>query len=198
MNQQISLVIGSGKLAGKIIPLSDPFFLIGRHPRCHLRAASRDVSKHHCALFVEEKRVVVRDLRSRTGTLVNDRPVSGEVELQAGDQLRVGPLAFVLWRGQVSADLPASDTYRTASAARTVIENDETVAEEVLLTEPSAPVQAGAPAPDNGADPMPVLQAAESTNGKGPPRKVDAGNSSADAAAILKRYRLWKAKRPTK
>jgi len=55
---------------------------------------SDSVSVHHCEVLVDEKRVVVRDLNSVTGTFVNDEQVEEKQILRAGDHLRIGRLEF--------------------------------------------------------------------------------------------------------
>src|SRR5690606_37958339 len=61
---------------------------------CQLRPGSDLISRHHCVILVDEGYVGVRDLGSKNGTFVNGDAVIGERELQAGDQLKVGPLLF--------------------------------------------------------------------------------------------------------
>jgi pSer/pThr/pTyr-binding forkhead associated (FHA) protein len=95
MTRYAALVLERGEQR-QVIRLQAPIFLIGRHARCHLRPGSAEVSAHHCALLVEDNRVLVRDLQSRTGTLVNERALQGQVELQHGDRLKIGPLVFRL------------------------------------------------------------------------------------------------------
>jgi pSer/pThr/pTyr-binding forkhead associated (FHA) protein len=90
----VKLKVLAGKHAGKEIPLTKSNFLIGRADDCHLRAGSDLISRHHCMFTIEGDVVVLKDFGSRNGTLVNDQRVEGERTLQAGDQLKVGPLEF--------------------------------------------------------------------------------------------------------
>ncbi len=74
-------------------PLRGQPFLIGRHAECDLVFDSDQyptVSGRHCEIVYERRTYVLRD-RSRHGTLVNERPVIGELVLQAGDWIRLGP-----------------------------------------------------------------------------------------------------------
>ena len=69
-----------------------PFFM-GRHAECDLVFDSElypTVSGRHCEIVYERRTYVLRD-HSRNGTLVNERPVIGELVLQAGDWIRLGP-----------------------------------------------------------------------------------------------------------
>jgi pSer/pThr/pTyr-binding forkhead associated (FHA) protein len=108
-------VLVPGKAEGKRIPISVPKFLIGRDERCHLRAASTMVSKRHCLLLVRENRLFIQDLGSTNGTLVNDRQISGKVQLSDQDRLTVGPLSFAV---SIEAGVPAPALAASAPAGR--------------------------------------------------------------------------------
>jgi pSer/pThr/pTyr-binding forkhead associated (FHA) protein len=185
MNAPATLVFDGGSQPGHLIPLQ-PFFLIGRHPRCHLRPTSPEVSRHHCALFIEDERILVRDLRSRTGTRVNGQPIRGEVELQAGDQLCIGPLVFVLsLKGR--KDPLARDTDRSsASPTRLDIELDEMAAAQVLLTDHPDPCPA---AQEINAEPFPPSAITARA-------KSASKEAAVEAEAILRKYRYRPDARP--
>ena len=103
----LSLVVSTGANQGKVITVPGTQFIIGRDEGCHLRPASPAVSKKHCAVFIRNGQVFVRDLGSTNGTLVNDEAVSGDRPVKDGDRLKVGPLDFVL---QISGGGPTSDS----------------------------------------------------------------------------------------
>lgn len=90
----MKLRVLEGKNAGQEIPVSGQRFLIGRAEDCHLRPGSELISRHHCAILVEEGYIGVRDFGSKNGTYVNDERVVGERELKAGDHLTIGHLQF--------------------------------------------------------------------------------------------------------
>jgi pSer/pThr/pTyr-binding forkhead associated (FHA) protein len=89
-------VLTEGKQKGKLLPIPLPQFVIGRDPQCHLRPASPSISKRHCAILQRDGRAFVRDFDSTNGTFVNERQIKGEIELQNGDQLRIGPIMFTV------------------------------------------------------------------------------------------------------
>jgi predicted component of type VI protein secretion system len=91
---KVSLVVAKGKRAGKVLPISGPQFVIGRHKECQLRASGSTVSQHHCALLIRGGQVFVRDFDSTNGTFVNQQRVQGERELVPNDLLQLGQLAF--------------------------------------------------------------------------------------------------------
>jgi pSer/pThr/pTyr-binding forkhead associated (FHA) protein len=89
-------VMTAGKLAGQVIEIKLPQFLVGRDPQCHLRPASALISKRHCALIQRDDKAFIRDFDSTNGTFVNDEPVEGERELKHGDQVKIGPIQFTV------------------------------------------------------------------------------------------------------
>ena len=57
--------------------------------------AGAGISRLHCTLLRDGARALVRD-HSRYGSFVNGERVAGEMELGAGDRLRVGTPGVVL------------------------------------------------------------------------------------------------------
>jgi len=90
------LRIVEGKQKDKTIELTEPIFLIGRGERCHLRPASELVSREHAEFKVEGDSLIVRDMGSRNGTLVNGKALTAAQSLQDGDRVQVGPLTFAV------------------------------------------------------------------------------------------------------
>lgn len=90
------LIILSGKHQGKRLTLPDGEVVVGRDETCQVRLATNEVSRFHCRLRCDADQVMVTDLDSRNGTLINDLPIQGETELNPGDTLRIGPVAFQL------------------------------------------------------------------------------------------------------
>ncbi|MCU0242629.1 MAG: serine/threonine-protein kinase, partial [Vicinamibacteria bacterium] len=113
MPGMVKLRVVVGPLLGRVFEFTAPdVFLFGRAPECHARLAEEDVkvSRHHFVLEVRPPRAVLRDLGSLNGTWVNDRKYGGrerqrapqpdvpkpnpEVEIHAGDKIRVGATVF--------------------------------------------------------------------------------------------------------
>jgi predicted component of type VI protein secretion system len=90
----LKLKVAQGKNAGQEIAIKGKKFLIGRAEDCHLRPGSELISRHHCAILVEEGYIAVRDFGSKNGTFLNDERVVGERELKPGDRLAIGHLHF--------------------------------------------------------------------------------------------------------
>ncbi|HEX4834211.1 MAG TPA: DUF3662 and FHA domain-containing protein [Trebonia sp.] len=66
---------GSGLTTGSTYELQTPVTLLGRGTDCDLRLVDTGVSRHHAELRVEDRQVVLVDLGSTNGTLVNGQPV---------------------------------------------------------------------------------------------------------------------------
>lgn len=103
------LVILSGKHQGKRLTLPEGEAVVGRDESCQIRLATNEVSRQHCRLVCSGDQVVVHDLGSRNGTLLNDVLIQGQAELQPGDILRIGPVSLQL-AGQKGATTPAKKT----------------------------------------------------------------------------------------
>lgn len=72
------------------LELSPGEFLIGRSVECQLSLDDPLVSRRHALLVVAEDSVVVRDLESRNGVLVNGTRVQHERVLADGDTITIG------------------------------------------------------------------------------------------------------------
>jgi len=111
---KVSLVVlTAGKMEGKVLEIKVPQFLIGRDADCQLRPASPLISKRHCAIHQRDDQVFVEDFGSTNGTHVNEQPVTGEVELNDGDVLKVGPIQFAVRMDAAVA--PSSMVMKTAT-----------------------------------------------------------------------------------
>ena len=112
---QKKLIVLNGDKAGLEVPIAGPKFMIGRAEDCRLRPNSEMISRHHCAILLEDGAAVVRDFGSKNGTFVNDQQVQNQQELKTGDRLRVGPLEFeVRLPAGAPADQPQADAAQTA------------------------------------------------------------------------------------
>jgi pSer/pThr/pTyr-binding forkhead associated (FHA) protein len=104
---KVQLIVVRGKPEGKVIPLTGPKFKIGRGETCHLRPNSEQVSREHAEFEIGTGTVLVRDLGSRNGTLVNGKALTTEsYKLKDRDLVQVGPLTFAV----SILDAPAAGT----------------------------------------------------------------------------------------
>ncbi|MFO0893006.1 MAG: FHA domain-containing protein [Isosphaeraceae bacterium] len=110
---KVQLVVVRGKPEGKVIPLAGSNFKIGRGETCHLRPNSEQVSREHAEFIIKSDAVIVRDLGSRNGTLVNGKALTTEpCTLKDRDLVQVGPLTFAV----SIQDAPAAKAAPAAAA----------------------------------------------------------------------------------
>jgi CheY-like chemotaxis protein len=95
-------------------------FVIGRGPDCDLRLFDPAVSRRHCRLDWHDGRLVVEDLDSRNGTLVNAHKITEPRPLDEGDSLWLGGALFDV---RLHARVPAGERCRVL-----VVEDDADVA----------------------------------------------------------------------
>lgn len=114
---KVQLVVVRGKPEGKVIPLSGPTFKIGRGETCHLRPISEQISREHAEFTLEKGAVIVRDLGSRNGTLVNGKALTEPCKLKDRDLVQVGPLTFAVSIQDAPAPAPAAKPAATPPAA---------------------------------------------------------------------------------
>ncbi|MCY3007435.1 MAG: FHA domain-containing protein [Planctomycetota bacterium] len=124
---KISLKVLSGNHEGKLIPIKEEKFFIGRGDDCQLRPKSESVSRRHCALVQKEGRLLLLDLKSRNGTFVNDKQLSHEKAkiLKSGDQIRVGQLEFEVVIEIGIANTKKPEVHTTQEVVERIIEQAE-------------------------------------------------------------------------
>jgi len=76
-------------------PVNKDTVVIGRKNTCDLRIPLSSVSRQHFQIEQQGDTLTLRDLGSSNGTYHNDERKM-EVELAAGDKIRVGPVTFVV------------------------------------------------------------------------------------------------------
>src|SRR5271170_243312 len=113
---KVQLVVVQGKPEGKVIPLVGQSFKIGRGETCHLRPNSEQVSREHAEFTISGETVVVRDLGSRNGTLVNGKALTVDpCRLKDRDLVQVGPLTFAV--AILDAPAPAAKAAASPNAS---------------------------------------------------------------------------------
>lgn len=114
---KVQLIVVQGKPEGKVIPLLGPVFKIGRGETCHLRPNSDQVSREHAEFTVSANEVIVRDLGSRNGTLVNGKALTEPCVLKDRDLVQVGLLTFAV----SIQDAPSAGSKPAAPAAAAAV-----------------------------------------------------------------------------
>jgi hypothetical protein len=84
----------SGRYFGRSISLIEPV-LVGNSPECQIKLEDADVGERHAQVELNGERVVLRDMGSQHGSVVNGVPVRDAL-LHSGDQLAFAAQRFVL------------------------------------------------------------------------------------------------------
>nr|WP_246513891.1 SpoIIE family protein phosphatase [Neoroseomonas soli] len=104
-------------IAARRIGLDATPLTIGRTPQNGLALPSPDVSRSHCILALEGEAVVVSDLGSTNGTIVDGRAAQGPTRLAPGSRLRLGPFTLVYRSGRASDLARAEEVERDLARA---------------------------------------------------------------------------------
>jgi len=89
------------------LPLGE--FTIGRATDCRLVLDDRLASRRHAVLQVGHNRIVLMDLGSRNGVLVNGERITGPVEVRPGDRIVIGTQRLLL----LDSERPARERMQT-------------------------------------------------------------------------------------
>jgi DNA-binding winged helix-turn-helix (wHTH) protein len=84
---------------GNTFPLREGTNLIGRSTECDIHVPSARASKRHARIQISGAEIVVEDLGSHNGTLVNGKKLGAPRRIADGDTIAVGPALFVLHAG---------------------------------------------------------------------------------------------------
>ena len=78
------------------IALHEGVHLAGRDAAAQIRLDSPRVSRRHARFNVDGTRVIVEDLKSKNGTIVNGQRIVGAVTLRHGDSVTIGPVTLTV------------------------------------------------------------------------------------------------------
>ncbi len=81
---------------GEQIEIPGTDFLVGRAPECHVQLSGGLVSRNHARVREGVDGLVVEELGSRNGVLVNQRKIRGPTLLAHGDVIGIGMESFEL------------------------------------------------------------------------------------------------------
>ncbi len=69
---------------------------VGRHRSAQLRLVAESISREHVVISLDNGVVIIEDLGSANGTLVNRRRIAGRVEVRPSDAIQIGPFTLRL------------------------------------------------------------------------------------------------------
>lgn len=147
-DMEIRLVIEKNKRRLRAHQLTTKKTVIGRRQDCGLCIPSSEVSRRHCVLTIEDGKLLVEDLDSVNGTLVNGKRITAKQALRSGDRLVVGPIQFLVEFGppprplagpkaakEIEGEdevLPVAEIVDESAPSRLVFPEDEDEAQDVL------------------------------------------------------------------
>ena len=141
---EVTLLVETGPDKGRKITLPKQAVVLGKSAECDIKVPSTIVSRRHCRISIEKDFVVLRDLRSKNGTFLNDRKVGKDVFLASGDKIRLGQAVFTVLIGPLHGDTGAAEIAAIAEEeseekqkeeAAAVVEEAQEVKEEIPVAE---------------------------------------------------------------
>ncbi len=79
-----------GEIAIDPVRIDGDEAILGRDPGSDIVLEDPRVSRRHARVWMDEHLMMIQDLGSRAGTVLNGTPITGAVELRTGDHLRLG------------------------------------------------------------------------------------------------------------
>ncbi len=117
------LVVVQGRSANQALKLpSEGVTTVGRQNGCQIRIVSSQVSRKHCELFEKKGLLLVKDLNSSNGTIVNGKRINGQQVLEAGNELMIGSVKFRVEKAEAVAEPSAAKPSDTAVAQPIALE----------------------------------------------------------------------------
>ncbi len=114
----VRIVAISPKGTRKVFPVETTLTL-GRDMDCDLRIPLAEISRKHCQITREAQKVILKDLDSTNGTLVNGQRVN-ETELQPGDIISLaGAINFMIQVDGQPAEIDESKLVKTVRPKET-------------------------------------------------------------------------------
>lgn len=93
--RRLSLAIIDGPDAGKVYRIEKPRVVIGR-TGADLVLNDSETSRHHAAIEIRETQMILQDLGSTNGTLVDGSRIQGEVELYNQGEFQIGGTTLMM------------------------------------------------------------------------------------------------------
>lgn len=88
------LILDDGSNAVKIVPVTGQSLLIGRALTTDIHLDDARISRHHARLTRQGEQLLIEDLQTVNGTLVNGQPLIHPYPLQPNDVISLGPFTI--------------------------------------------------------------------------------------------------------
>ncbi|MBS1985537.1 MAG: diguanylate cyclase [Bdellovibrionales bacterium] len=89
-----AFIVIQGEMTGKVFRLKPGRNVIGRHPNSDIAIQQRAVSGVHAEVRVADATVILEDLQSTNGTILNKDKLARPAVLQANDLIKIGGCVF--------------------------------------------------------------------------------------------------------
>ena len=120
--KSVLLIFLEGENQGSEIRVNPPReILIGRSEECDIFLSEKKISRKHCKIIVGGEKVVLEDLGSTNGTLLNKKQAKGDSDLQNDDLIQVGTSLIKL---SIEQEISAPATKSEVSKAKVEIQTD--------------------------------------------------------------------------
>ena len=98
-------------VAGRDIPLAEGENLIGRAAAGAVSIRAAEISRRHARIVVSNGHAILEDLASRNGTYLRGRRIRESMDLDDGDEIRIGKVTMIFWgpTGAVSTEAETTD-----------------------------------------------------------------------------------------
>jgi pSer/pThr/pTyr-binding forkhead associated (FHA) protein len=132
------LVVKKNGKRTKVVEVRTPTTRIGRATGNEIRIPSAQVSRQHCRLRMKDGLVMIEDLKSVNGTLLNGKPLTRVAVVRPGDLLAVGPVTFVVEYELTPAALKRLDDMEF-EIVEEIVEADDVIDVEMAEDEVTQP-----------------------------------------------------------
>lgn len=134
---KVQLVLLDGSHRGHRVTLTVGEVVVGRARGSKVRLASERISRKHCRLWLERKKLWIQDLGSQNGTYVNDEVAIGKVQLKPEDEIKLAHIRFrVEFDPADSSPVPEPKTKRPPTRKGTLGDVEPEELELIPLDEP--------------------------------------------------------------
>ncbi|MDR2754322.1 MAG: SpoIIE family protein phosphatase [Planctomycetaceae bacterium] len=131
----------SNTIGHKVFPINTDTARIGRFADCEICLDHNGVSRDHALLIREKNGYYIEDLKSRNGTFLNDKQVTGKVRLHDGDLLRFCNVELIFsfddpnFSDQDSSQTISDRSRAYLSDSDEEVDNTYTVKSQIKLTD---------------------------------------------------------------
>lgn len=87
-------------VSGRDIPLAEGENLIGRAAAGAVGIRAAEISRRHARIVVSNGQAILEDLASRNGTYLRGQRIRETMDLDDGDEIRIGNVTMIFWGRQ--------------------------------------------------------------------------------------------------